>query len=72
MFTNVQNSNLQLDAGSVTSELYKHTVKSADEKKNQQLLQFALRRMMNARCNYDDKTQFRVSLHHLANRNVLK
>ena len=67
----MQNKNLRLDAGSGTSEFTNTQLNLLMKRKNPQLLHFTLRRMMNARCNYDGKTQFRVSLHHLANRSVL-
>ena len=58
--------------------VYKHTAGSAEEKKNQQPLQIIHilandeHQMQLQKAQSDDKTQFRVRLHHLANRNVLK
>ena len=50
MFPNVQNSNLQQDAGSerhILTKLYLQMTRNM-----QQLLRFTFQRMMNARCNY--------------------
>ena len=77
MFPNEQTSNPQVDVNSETSSVHTHTAKTADEKRNS--VSFASHtpsndeRLMQLRqIQSDDKTQFRVRLHHLANRYVLK
>ena len=56
--------------------VHQHTGKSDDEENFMNFCNsFTFRRMMSARCNYekmDDKTHFRVKLHHLGNRYILK
>ena len=57
--------------------VYKHSAKSADEKKKSATIAILIppndeRQMQVQKVQSDDKTQFRVRLHHLANRYALK
>ena len=72
MFLNVQNSSLQVDADSETC-VHTNTQPHLMMKRSiQHLLQFTFHRMMNDRCQSNDKTKFRVRLRHLANKYVLR
>ena len=73
MFPNTQNSYLQVAA---KSGGYKHTAKSADEKGNPASMAIHLqsndeRQLQLRKIQSDDKTQFRVRLHHLEHKYVL-
>ena len=57
--------------------VFKHTAKSSDEKKNQQLLPSTSQQSMNVRCNYErfsrmTRPNSEWDLHHLGNKYVLK
>ena len=74
MFPNTQNSYLQVAANSGG---YKHTAKSADEKGNPASMAIHLqlndeRQLQLRKIQSDDKNQFRVRLHHLEYKYVLK
>ena len=77
MFPNVQNSKLLMDANSETKCAYKHTAKLADAKKNSASIALHFpsneeRQMQLRKFRSNAKTQYRVRLHHLANKYVLK
>ena len=74
MIPNTQNSYLQVAANSGG---HKHTAKSADEKGNPASMAIHLqlndeRQLQLRKIQSDDKTQFRVRLHHLEYKYVLK
>ena len=72
MFPNVQNSRLQVDADSETS-VHTNTQQNLLMKRtNQHRLLSTFHRMVNDRCQSDDKTQYQVKRHHLAKKYVLK